>query len=241
MESFADHGERVAGLLVRALDGQLAGAPVIEPAPPSKCLADGRQLQRFGLDARALPAGCEVRFVEASFLQRYAWASAAVVLALGAQSALIASLLFERRRRRAAERAMQAQRANCTCVAAGDRRRTDGIDRARDQPAAGRDPEQCRNRRDAARVGRPTGATNCAQIVADIRRDDLRASEVIRRLRALLARHEVEREPFDLNEPCATRSVAARRGAAARHDARASGPRAQGASVLGDPSRSSRC
>jgi C4-dicarboxylate-specific signal transduction histidine kinase len=38
------------------------------------------------------------------------------------------------------------------------------------------------------------------RIVADIRRDDLRASEVIRRLRALLARQEVQREPIDLND-----------------------------------------
>jgi signal transduction histidine kinase len=37
------------------------------------------------------------------------------------------------------------------------------------------------------------------QILADIRRDDLRASEVIKRLRALLARHEVERRRFALN------------------------------------------
>jgi signal transduction histidine kinase len=38
------------------------------------------------------------------------------------------------------------------------------------------------------------------QILADIRRDDLRASEVIRRLRALLAKHQVEHQRFDLNE-----------------------------------------
>jgi signal transduction histidine kinase len=37
------------------------------------------------------------------------------------------------------------------------------------------------------------------QILADIRRDDLRASEVIKRLRALLARHEVDRRRFVLN------------------------------------------
>ncbi len=35
-------------------------------------------------------------------------------------------------------------------------------------------------------------------ILADIRRDDLRASEVIRRLRALLDRQQVEHQPFDL-------------------------------------------
>jgi C4-dicarboxylate-specific signal transduction histidine kinase len=37
------------------------------------------------------------------------------------------------------------------------------------------------------------------RIVTRIRRDNLRASDVIRRLRALLAKHEPERQPFDLN------------------------------------------
>ena len=38
------------------------------------------------------------------------------------------------------------------------------------------------------------------EIFADIRRDDLRASEVIQRLRDLLGKHTVERKAFDLNE-----------------------------------------
>src|SRR3981081_2844108 len=38
------------------------------------------------------------------------------------------------------------------------------------------------------------------QILADIRRDDLRASEVIKHLRALLRKREVELVPLDLNE-----------------------------------------
>jgi C4-dicarboxylate-specific signal transduction histidine kinase len=38
------------------------------------------------------------------------------------------------------------------------------------------------------------------QILDDIRKDDLRASEVIRRLRALLRKRELEMQPLDLNE-----------------------------------------
>ena len=54
-------------------------------------------------------------------------------------------------------------------------------------------------------------------ILADIRRDDLRASEVIHRLRELLSKNEYEREPVELNgllsdlEPI-IRSEAKRRG-----------------------------
>jgi C4-dicarboxylate-specific signal transduction histidine kinase len=50
---------------------------------------------------------------------------------------------------------------------------------------------------DASRIG------EVRQILADIRRDDLRASEVIRRLRALLSRHETERKPVELGEAVA--------------------------------------
>ncbi|MBK6926076.1 MAG: GHKL domain-containing protein [Comamonadaceae bacterium] len=66
-----------------------------------------------------------------------------------------------------------------------------------------------------------TGAqrpTELHQILADIRRDDLRASEVIRRLRALLEKHQVEHKRFNLNEAVSDvesilRAEARRRGA----------------------------
>jgi signal transduction histidine kinase len=37
-------------------------------------------------------------------------------------------------------------------------------------------------------------------IISDIRKDDIRASEVIRRMRGLLEKHELEARPVDLNE-----------------------------------------
>jgi PAS domain S-box-containing protein len=46
----------------------------------------------------------------------------------------------------------------------------------------------------------PQSLDEVRQILADIRKDDLRASEVIRRLRALLGKHTLENQPVDLNE-----------------------------------------
>jgi signal transduction histidine kinase len=46
----------------------------------------------------------------------------------------------------------------------------------------------------------PASLPEVRQILNDIRKDDLRASEVIRRLRALLRKREMELEPVDLNE-----------------------------------------
>ena len=55
------------------------------------------------------------------------------------------------------------------------------------------------------------------RILADIRKDDLRASEVVRRVRELVRPHELERRPLDLNEVTAgvlqlVGAEAARRG-----------------------------
>jgi signal transduction histidine kinase len=200
MDSFASHGDRVGDLVARALDGRLAGLPIVQPPPPSSCLADGRQLRRFGLSARALPPGCDVRYVEPPFLQRYAWQTAAVALALGAQSALIAALLLQRRRRRAAEQSLQAQRAQLLhasrLAVAGEL--TAAIAHEINQPLTAilGNTEAAEMMVEAGRLSEE----ELLQILRDIRRDDLRASEVIKRLRTLLAGHEGERRRFSLND-----------------------------------------
>ena len=108
LESFAERGARVADLLVRVLDDPRLA--LIEPAPASKCVADGRQLKRYRLSARLLPDGCEVRYGEPGLLERYWWQSLLVAVDLIAQTLRIASLLLQSRRRRAAELGLQAQR-----------------------------------------------------------------------------------------------------------------------------------
>lgn len=66
----------------------------------------------------------------------------------------------------------------------------------------------------------PTSLDEVRQILADIRNDDLRASEVIRRLRALLRKREIEMQSLDLNEVVSevlylVRAEAQRRGVTA--------------------------
>jgi signal transduction histidine kinase len=207
VESFKARGEQVAGLVVRAIAGELAGTPVVEPPPSSSCAADGRQLKRFGLSARRLPAGCEVLFIEPGFVERYWWQSLLVALALVAQTLLIASLLLQRRRRRAAELNLQAQRVQLLhasrLAVAGEL--TASIAHEINQPLGA-----ILSNADAAEVLVESGRLQrdeLLQILADIKRDDLRASEVIKRLRSLLARHDTERRRFDLNE--AVKGVAA--------------------------------
>ena len=233
VESLRDRGERVGALVMQALDGQ-PGATLAE-SPASRCVADARQLARFGLARSKLPAGCDVRYVESTFLQRYWWQSLLVGLALLGQSILIASLLIQRAHRRRAEVSLQAQRVQLLhasrLAVAGEL--TASIAHEINQPLGA-----ILSNADAADMLLQSGTIERAelqQILADIRRDDLRASEVIRRLRALLARHEVERRRFspDVALEDAVHILAAearRRGVTVE-----TALNAAGAEILGDP------
>ena len=46
----------------------------------------------------------------------------------------------------------------------------------------------------------PPALGEMQDILSDIRKDDIRASEIIRRMRSLLQKHELESQPVDLNE-----------------------------------------
>jgi C4-dicarboxylate-specific signal transduction histidine kinase len=199
VEPFAARGERVADLLLRAMGGEFAAGAVIDTPPESRCVADARQLLRFGLRTQRLPADCDVRFVEPSLLRTYWWQMMLVALALVGQGLLIAALLLQARRRRNAEVKLQAQRVQLLhasrLAVAGEM--TASIAHEINQPLGA-----ILSNAEAAEMMLQAGSTDRAgllQILADIRRDDLRASEVIKRLRALLARHEVERRRFELN------------------------------------------
>jgi signal transduction histidine kinase len=234
VESFAARGERLAGLVVRAIDGDLASKSVVEPPPPSSCVADGRQLKRFGLSARLLPAGCEVRYVEPGFFERYWWQSLLVALALLAQTMLIVSLLLQHRRRRAAELSLQAQRVQLLhasrLAVAGEL--TASIAHEINQPLgailSNADAAEMLIQKDQLR------RDELLQILADIKRDDLRASEVIKRLRALLARHDTERRRFNMNETVQATAGILRAEARRREVDVEYGLRAERADVLGD-------
>jgi signal transduction histidine kinase len=199
IESFRERGAIGAAALLKMLSGPRVEGPVVLPPTPSRCIADARELARFGLNARLLPGDCELRYRETSFFGRYWWQSLLVALAFGAQTALMAGLLLQRRRRREAELGLAAQRVQLLhasrLAVAGEM--TASIAHEINQPLGA-----ILSNAEAAEMMLQAGSLDRAgllQILADIRRDDLRASEVIKRLRALLARHEVERRRFDLN------------------------------------------
>jgi len=190
-------------LIAEQVRHKLAGGPP-DPghtvlAAPNRCVADARALQRWALDPGRLGDDCELRFAHVPIWRQYWWQIGLTLAVVAAQATLIVALLSQRRRRRVAEQAEEAQR---TELARAARRATAGeltgaiahevnqplgailtnVDTAELMLDSGRD------RREELRA-----------ILGNIRRDDLRASEVIQRLRDLLGNHKFERKEFDLN------------------------------------------
>jgi signal transduction histidine kinase/ABC-type uncharacterized transport system substrate-binding protein len=102
--SFDKHGQHAAEIGLRILRGEPAASiPIAEPEAYAD-MFDWRQLRRWGIDERQLPAGSVVRFRAPSVWNLYKWYIAGGVLLLVVQSALIAGLLVNRIQRRRAER-----------------------------------------------------------------------------------------------------------------------------------------
>lgn len=200
MPSFEEMG-RQAG---RSVSELLAGAESDSlrlPEVISQTLnVDWRQVRRLGIDPAAIPADAIVHYKPPTLIEAHRNEVIAAVIVFVLQGALIVLLFAERRRRRSAELAEEAQRielAHASRLAiAGEL--TGSLAHEINQPLGA-----ILSNADAAELILESGGDRrdeLRSILADIRRDDVRASEVIQRLRALLARHEFERRPFDLAE-----------------------------------------
>jgi signal transduction histidine kinase len=107
----ADSSRQTAAVAIRILSGEKPSeikAPVIQFASP---IFDWRQIQRWGISESRLPAGSEIRFRDLSVWQQHRTSILAVIAALVLQTALIAWLIYEHRRRQIAE-AESMQRVN---------------------------------------------------------------------------------------------------------------------------------
>lgn len=97
---------------VRVLGGEAAdGIDVARPHLQAD-MVDGRQLQRWGISDARVPAGFEVGFREATLWQRYRNYLVVAGVVVLAQSALIAGLLIQARRRRQVERELRGSQAD---------------------------------------------------------------------------------------------------------------------------------
>jgi signal transduction histidine kinase len=173
---------------------------LMHPPTPSLCAVDWRAMKHWQLPLARLPEGCQVQFRELSFWDKYRKECLVIGFVLLIQSALIIALILQRQRRQVAELELHHQR---TQLAHAARLATVGelsasIAHEINQPLAAILTN--------AEVGESlikSGSAKMAElheIFTSIRDDDLRAVEVIKRMRQLLRHEPNEALPLDVNE-----------------------------------------
>ena len=184
----------------RVLNGEKAGDVKVPPSRFELPRFDWRQMQRFGISDSSLPPGSTVYFREPTVWERYSWQIAFITAVLLIQAGLITVLLREHRRRQLAEVQSRQRMAELAHVnrfsTAGEL--TASIAHEINQPL-GSILTNAETAEEILKSSSPDIA-ELREIVSDILQDDRRATEVIRRMRALLKKAPFEQKQFDLNE-----------------------------------------
>lgn len=196
-----DVGREAGHLVLRVLQGAAVSTIPVAKSDSLKLIVDWRQLERWGINERSLPVGTEIRFRSPSVWEQYRWQISATIAVLLLQAAMIAKLAIEYRRRHIAEqesrrRILQVIHLNRTATAGA---LSASVAHELNQPLGA-----ILNAAETADILLSEDNPNIAllrELIVDIRRDDQRASEIIKHLRGLLKRRsEVELETFDINE-----------------------------------------
>jgi len=200
MHSVQQLSQSTADVAVRILNGEKPGDIKTPPSPFAAPIFDWRQLQRWGISDSNLPAGSTLYFRELTGWERYSWQIALTAAVILAQAAFISALLHANRRRQFAE--MQS-RERLTELARVVRFSTAGeltasIAHEINQPL-GAILANAETAEAILQSSNPDIA-ELNDIVKDILQDDRRASEVIRRMRSLLAKAPFELKRLDLND-----------------------------------------
>jgi signal transduction histidine kinase len=112
-------GEDAASMALRILGGESASQiPIRSISDLIRPVFDWRQLRRWGVSEAALPAGSVIRFREPTAWEQYHWQIVAVAAIFVAQTLLIGYVLFQNRRRQAAEISLKESEERMTFAAA---------------------------------------------------------------------------------------------------------------------------
>jgi ABC-type uncharacterized transport system substrate-binding protein len=194
-------GKAAAQLALRILEGESPSSiPTTTTGNIVRPIFDWRQLQRWGVKESNLPPGSEIRFRDPTAWEQYRWQIVSIAAVVLLQTALIIGQLYEHRRRRHAEVERPQRMLELAHI---NRHSTAGelsasIAHELNQPLGA-----ILSNAEAAELMLNSPSPNLEEvkeILADIRRDDERASEVIRRLRRLLKKTTLEAQDIDLNK-----------------------------------------
>jgi signal transduction histidine kinase len=233
MLSYEGTGRQYGQILERMFSGQPDWQRMPE-TNPSTLQVDWRQVKRWGIDPEHIPTDAIVSFRPPTLWQAYRSAVVGTVTIILLLSALVVSLLLERRRRRTAEIAVRAQH---TALAHASRLAVAGELTAAIAHEINQPLGAAQMNADTAELLLQSGGDrreDLLRLVGRIRNETLRASEVIKRLRTLLARHEARREPLDLNAALTDVEVFLRPELKRRDMALVLRPAATPARILGD-------
>jgi signal transduction histidine kinase len=203
MISIREISRRAVGAAARILAGETTsaiGTSVVGFAAPR---FDWRELQRWSIQEANLPAGAQVDFREPSFWSQHRWSLIGIATVILLQALMISALLFERFRRRRAEAAARrrllelAQMNRSLTVSA----MSNSIAHELNQPLGA-----ILNNAGAAEVlltKIPPDIEQLKEILADIRKDDERAGEIISHLRGFLRTEDSAPDEVSINRAIA--------------------------------------
>ena len=116
-------GLETAQLTLRLLRGERVQDLPIQESKSVVPMVDWRQLRRWKLDEKRLPAGTVVRFREASIWESYKWYILGFLAAMTLESFLIVTLFIESRKRRASEKVLMELSGRLIHAAEDERQR----------------------------------------------------------------------------------------------------------------------
>ena len=198
--SVRDVARATARAAVRILDGEKASDVRTAPIGFGTPKFDWRELQRWNISESRLPPGSEVLFRPATAWDQYRWQIILITAALLLQSALIAGLLFERRRRRNAEvlaRRSMGELANMSRIAtAGEL--SASIAHEMKQPLAAMITNVGAGLRWLGAAEPNLEETRAA--LQNVVKDGNRAAEVVDSVRAMYKREQTDKTRLNLND-----------------------------------------
>jgi signal transduction histidine kinase len=196
-------GEEAADLAIRILDGESPAAIPISEGNVVRPIFDWRQLQRWGVSESRLPEGSEVRFREPSAWARYRWQLTGILVALLAQTAIISWLLIERRGRRTAETSARKRLSEVIhlnrSAEAGAMSASFAHELSQPLEAITLNTENVEH----LLAINPPDLARAKTSLADIRKANEHAAQIIQGLKKLLKRGEPQQQEFDINEAIA--------------------------------------